>query len=135
MVSEQRTDTRLVSLSGRAFRIDWHGASSEATLANVMEKPNVDWEAAEGDVGGGGETLRVDWWMVNGHHPPDAIDFKVFGGADLAGMWPEPRTVVFEINTGAVDKLFYNPYHRQQVRDSPLWSKIRRCLEHVPSMK
>ncbi|KAK9919098.1 hypothetical protein WJX75_009394 [Coccomyxa subellipsoidea] len=68
-------------LSGRAFRIDWHGASSEATLATVMEKPNVDWEAAE----------------------------------DLAGMWPEARTVVFEINTGAVDKLFYNPYHRQQL--------------------
>ena len=89
--------------------------SSEATLATMMEKPNVDWEAAEGDVGGGGETLRVDWWMVNGHHPPDAIDFKVFGGADLAGMWPEARTVVFEINTGAVDKLFYNPYHLQQV--------------------
>ncbi len=104
---------------GRAFRINWRGASAEATLAAVMEKANVDWEAARGDVAGGGGTQYVDWWLIDGHHPPDATDFKVFGGANLSDMWPDARTVVFDINTGAVEKLFYNPYHRQQVRGVP----------------
>ena len=104
---------------GRAFRINWRGASAEATLAAVMEKANVDWEAARGDVAGGGGTQYVDWWLIDGHHPPDATDFKVFGGANLSDMWPDARTVVFDINTGAVEKLFYNPYHRQQVRAFP----------------
>lgn len=41
--------------------------------------------------------------------------FDAFGGNDLALMWREARAVVITINTGVVDTLFYNPYHRQQV--------------------
>ncbi len=45
--------------------------------------------------------------------------FDAFGGNDLALMWREARAVVITINTGVVDTLFYNPYHRQQVGGVP----------------
>ncbi len=107
--------------TGRAFRIDWTGVSPGATLAAVMEKPNVDWEAAAGDVGDEGETQYINWVRADGSHPPDAVNFKVFGNTDLAEFWPEARTVLFEINTGAINSLFYNRYHRQQVSGTSLF--------------
>ena len=53
--------------------------------------------------------------MINGHHAPDAVDFKVLGGEGLTRSG-RTRAIIFESNTGAVDKLFYILYHRQQVR-------------------
>ncbi len=50
--------------------------------------------------------------------------FDAFGGNDLALMWREARAVVFAINTGVVDTLFYNPYHRQQVGSVPFLRHI-----------
>ena len=79
----------------------------------------MDWEASPSDsADDSGVThatvIRVLWDRPGGRHPPDAIDFRVFGGEDLS-KFSDARTVEFEMNTGSVDKLFYNPYHRQQV--------------------
>ena len=51
-------------------------AAEQKQLATVMEKPNVDWEAAEGEMGGGGETLASSgcnrfqgvWWCRLGRN-------------------------------------------------------------------
>ncbi len=119
-------------LPGRAFRIAWRGTIPEATLAAVMEKPNVDWEASPSDsADDSGVTfatvIRVLWDRPGGRHPPDAVDFRVFGGEDL-GKFSNARTVEFEMNTGSVDKLFYNPYHRQQVSNPPPPCAAAWCL-------
>ncbi|CAL8469091.1 g8632 [Coccomyxa elongata] len=102
-------------LSGRAFRIDWKGASNDVALTSALEKPNVDWEFKAGDLEGQEGTQRVNWFQKDGYWPQHTEPFDAFGGNDLALMWREARAVVFAINTGVVDTLFYNPYHRQQL--------------------
>jgi hypothetical protein len=46
----------------------------------------------------------------------------VFGGQDLRLFGNGTRTMVFVVNAGTVNHLFYNPYHRQQVRGTLLSS-------------
>ncbi len=41
------------------------------------------------------------------------------GDKDIRLQWRDMRTVVFSLNTGVVDKLFYNRFHRQQVCGIP----------------
>ncbi|BDA45840.1 hypothetical protein COCOBI_07-6270 [Coccomyxa sp. Obi] len=102
-------------LSGRAFRIDWRGVQG-VPLTSALDKPNVDWEAGPGDVPPGEEgTKRVDWFLHHGHHPPDSPPFQFFGEEDIRLQWRDTRTMVFSINTGVVDKLFYNRHHRHQL--------------------
>ena len=116
------------SYAGRAFRIKWGESTPGNSLSSVLEAPDINWEFAEEDMEGP-STHREDWYLQFGMHPPDARDFIVFGKTDLRRLAPDSRTVAFKLNAGSIDKLFYNPYHREQVTALPL----ELCYEHFSS--
>lgn len=103
-----------IGRAGRAFRIKWKESTPGNSLASVLEAPHVNWDFAEADMQDF-STHRENWYFDGVEQGPDARPYTVFGNTDLRRFAPDARTVAFSLNTGAIDKLFYNPYHRQQV--------------------
>ena len=87
-------------------------------LSLALEGPNIDW-GFQGSDAISGQTQIENWYLDTAWHPPSARDFQVFGGQDLRMFSNGTRTVVFVVNAGTINHLFYNPHHRQQVRGSP----------------